>query len=165
MKDIIVKLKRVRNAKGLTYQKIIDMVKSNGDDISKATLSRIFAEGSESRQFNYRNSILPVERALLCDKKMFDGIESSKELKRQLFDKTIRIYELESLVDELKSKNEKLKNDIEFQEQEIKEDRKWIDYLEKSLRKEEDYTDKVLQLYYNCLDMRIESCGISQKTI
>lgn len=35
MKDIIVKLKRVRNAKGLTYQKIIDMVKSNGDDISK----------------------------------------------------------------------------------------------------------------------------------
>ena len=46
-KDIIVKLKEVRDEKGLSYTDILDLMEKNGDYLSKSTLSRVFAEGSE----------------------------------------------------------------------------------------------------------------------
>ena len=46
VKDIIIELKEVREAKGLSFGDILDLMEKNGDYISKSTLSRVFAEGS-----------------------------------------------------------------------------------------------------------------------
>ena len=50
-KDVILKLKEVREEKGLSYNDILDLMEKNGDFLSKSTLSRVFAEGSEEIRF------------------------------------------------------------------------------------------------------------------
>lgn len=65
VKDIIIELKEVREAKGLSFGDILDLMEKNGDYISKSTLSRVFAEGSESNSFKYDETIRPIAKALL----------------------------------------------------------------------------------------------------
>ncbi len=46
-KKVILRLKEVRNQKGLTYQDIVDACESQNESISLSTVKRIFAKGSE----------------------------------------------------------------------------------------------------------------------
>ena len=64
-KDVILKLKEVREEKGLSYADILDLMENNGDFVSKSTLSRVFAEGSEDIKFRYEDTIRPIAKALL----------------------------------------------------------------------------------------------------
>ena len=64
-KDVILKLKEVREEKGLSYADILDLMEKNGDFVSKSTLSRVFAEGSEEIKFRYEDTIRPIAKALL----------------------------------------------------------------------------------------------------
>ena len=65
VKDIIIKLKEVREEKGLSYNDILDLMENNGDFLSKSTLSRVFADGSEEVSFRYEETIRPIANALL----------------------------------------------------------------------------------------------------
>ncbi len=64
-REIIVKLKAVREEKRLFYNDILDLMEANGDFVSKSTLSRVFAEGSEETNFRYEDTIRPIAKALL----------------------------------------------------------------------------------------------------
>lgn len=64
-KDIIVKLKEVREEKGLSFGDILNLMEANGDYLSKSTLSRVFADGSENSSFKYEETIRPIAKALL----------------------------------------------------------------------------------------------------
>ena len=64
-KDIIIQLKRVREERGLSYNDILDLMKANGEFLSKSTLSRVFADGSEEVSFRYEETIRPIANALL----------------------------------------------------------------------------------------------------
>lgn len=44
-KDIIIKLKAVKEEKNLSLGNILDLMEKNGDYVAKSTLSRVFAEG------------------------------------------------------------------------------------------------------------------------
>lgn len=64
-RDVIVKLKEVRNEKNLSFDKILFLMEENGDFLSKSTLSRVFSEGSEDLSFRYEETIRPIANALL----------------------------------------------------------------------------------------------------
>ena len=64
-KDIIVKLKEVREEKGLSYTDIINLLEKNEDYLAKSTISRVFAEGSEEASFKYEETIRPIANTLL----------------------------------------------------------------------------------------------------
>lgn len=51
-KDIIIKLKEVRDERGLSYNDILSLMEKNGDYLAKSTISRVFGEGSEDPVFS-----------------------------------------------------------------------------------------------------------------
>ena len=64
-RDVIIKLKEVKQEKGLSLDKILIMVENNGEYISKSTLARVFKDGSEDSSFRYEETIRPIANALL----------------------------------------------------------------------------------------------------
>ena len=64
-KDVILKLKAVKEEKQLSLDKILSIMEQNGEYVSKTTLSRVFAKGSEEKIFKYENTIRPIANALL----------------------------------------------------------------------------------------------------
>lgn len=63
--DIIRQLKQIREERGLSYQRIVDMVDESGGNISLSTVRRIFSEGSEDLNYRYEDTIKPLVVALL----------------------------------------------------------------------------------------------------
>ena len=64
-RDIIIKLKKVRDEKSLSYNDIINLMEKNNDFVSKSTIQRVFADGSEEMSFRYEETIKPIANALL----------------------------------------------------------------------------------------------------
>lgn len=111
-RDIILKLKEVREEKKLSYGDILDIMEKNGDYLSKSTLSRLFAEGSEDVSFKYEETIRPVAKALLDMETIEDTDDmDTKALKSLIKYKMQVIEDLERQIVELKSEldEEKLK--------------------------------------------------------
>ena len=63
--EVIRQLKIVREDRGLSLQRILDMVLEAGGNISIGTVRRVFEEGSETRNFRYEDSIKPIADVLL----------------------------------------------------------------------------------------------------
>ena len=127
-RDVILKLKEVREEKGLSYSDILDLMEKNGDYLSKSTLSRVFAESSEDIKFRYEDTIRPIAKALLD----IENIEEDDELdvramKSLLKLKMQRIEELERELEKAKLKNhEKI-------EKEREQFRRSLDFLKEDL--------------------------------
>lgn len=64
-KTIIEQLKSVRQAKGCTYQNIVDMTAEIGKPVSISTVRRVFSEDSDSYDFRYESTIQPIAAVLL----------------------------------------------------------------------------------------------------
>ena len=143
-KDIIIKLKEVREEKNLSYNDILDLMEKNGDFLSKSTISRVFADGSEEMSFRYEETIRPIANALL-DIENFEDDDNidTKAMKTLLKYKIQRIEDLESQIEHLQSVLNKQK--VEFFER-LEEDRersnRSIDFLKEQI----DYKDKRMDL-------------------
>lgn len=64
-KDIIIKLKKVREEKNLSYTDILNLLEKDNQFLSKSTISRVFADGSEEMSFKYEETIRPIANAFL----------------------------------------------------------------------------------------------------
>ena len=66
-KDVILALKQVKKEKHLSLDKILIMMDNNDPSttVSKTTLSRVFAKGSENQIFKYENTLRPIANVLL----------------------------------------------------------------------------------------------------
>ena len=103
-KDIIIELKEVRESKNLSYTDIMRKMEENGDYISKSTLSRVFAEGSEDLSFKYEETIRPIANALLDMETIEDSDDMDvRAMKSLLKYKIQRIEELEDQIDKLQA--------------------------------------------------------------
>lgn len=112
-KDLIVKLKEVRDEKGYSYGDIIDLMEKNGDYLSKSTLSRVFADGSEDKTFMYEETIRPIAKALLDIENIEEDDDMDvRAMKSLLKYKIQRIEDLEQQIIHLKGAldKEKLKS-------------------------------------------------------
>jgi hypothetical protein len=111
-RDIIVKLKEVRQEKGLSFGDILTLMEENGDYLSKSTLSRVFADGSEDSSFKYEETIRPIAKALLDMETIEDTDNMDVQALKVFLKYKIQVIEdLEKKVEELNSAltREKLK--------------------------------------------------------
>ena len=153
-RDIIIKLKEVRNEKDLSFADIMDMMEQNGDYTSKTTLSRVFSEGSEDIKFRYEDTIRPIANALLDIDTIEDDdnmdVQAMKSL-LQYKDKLItnlekQIKDLEMAIDKQAIKhNEKVEREreswsrsIEFLKEQISYKDKRMDFLLDAVKDKDD---------------------------
>ena len=144
-KDIILKLKEVREQKHLSLNDIVNLVESNGGYISRSTVQRMFQEGSENCSFKYDESLRPVANALLD----IDRIEPEDDLDTQALKvllqyKNNRIQELETQLDK-----EKLKS-MDKLEAERERSQRSIDFLKDQIEKKDTRIDTLLEHIMNC---------------
>lgn len=104
-RDVIMKLKEVKKEKGLSLDRIMVLVEENNQYISKSTLSRVFAEGSEEKLFRYETTLRPIANALLD----IETIETDDDLDTQAYKSILklkkdRIFELEDKLEKEKCK-------------------------------------------------------------
>lgn len=105
-KELILTLKEVRDARKLSFDKIIKLIEDNNDiPVSKSTLSRLFAENSENKTFSYENVLRPVAKALLDietieadDDAYTRGFKSVINFKKEL------LFEYEKQIEDLQTK-------------------------------------------------------------
>lgn len=148
-KDLIIKLKEVREEKNLSYNDIMDLMEKNGDYLAKSTLSRVFAEGSEEQSFRYEETIRPIANALLDieNEEETDNMDV-KAMKSLLKYKIQRIEELEQTVRKLESSldKEKLKYHEKMDKERVQY-QKSIDFLKEQI----SYKDQRMDLLLNAV--------------
>ena len=123
-KELILTLKEVREARNLSFDKIIKLIEDNNDvPVSKSTLSRLFADGSENKNFSYDNVLRPVAKVIIDmeqieanDDAYTRGFKSIINFKKEL------LFEYEKQIEELKA---------EIKEVEQREKAKYHDKMEK----------------------------------
>lgn len=161
-RDVILKLKEIKEEKGLSYGDILDLMEKNGDYISKTTLSRVFAEGSEEIKFRYEDTIRPIANAILD----IDNIEETDEMDVQamksllkyknniISDLEQKVAELETALDKQKIKhNEKMDREraawgrsIDFLKDQIAYKDKRMDLLLDAVKEKDSRYDELLKI-------------------
>ena len=138
VKDIIVQLKQVREEKGLSFSDILSLMESNGDFVSKSTLSRVFAEGSEEVSFKYEETIRPIANALLD----IENIEDTDDMDVRAMKSLLR-YKMQ-IIEDQDQKIAQLKADL---------DREKVKYHEK-LDKERESFHRSIEFLKNQIDLK-----------
>lgn len=109
-KDIIKKLKEVRLEKELSFGDILTLMEANGDFVSKSTLSRVFADGSEDGSFKYEETIRPIAEALLDIETIEDTDNMDVQAMKVMIQyKKMVINDLEKKISTLESELDKSK--------------------------------------------------------
>lgn len=158
-RDIILKLKEVREEKKLSYGDILDTMEKNGDFLSKSTLSRLFAEGSEDVSFKYEETIRPVAKALLDMETIEDTDDmDTKALKSLIKYKMQVIEDLERQIVELKSQldDEKLKRH-EKMDKEREQFHRSLDFLKDQISLKDHRIDQLLNMNVKLLNQVLDT--------
>ena len=146
-KDIIMKLKEVREEKGYSYGDILTMMEKNGDFLSKSTISRVFADGSEEMSFRYEETIRPIANALLdIDNIEEDDTMDTQAMKSLLKYKSQYISDLEQQIQKLESDLDKEK--IKYHEK-LDAERERFNKSIEFLKEQVAYKDKRMDLLLN----------------
>ena len=167
-KEVIAELKAVREEKGLSFGDILSLMEKNGDYLSKSTLSRVFAEGSEKNFFKYDETIRPIAKALLDIENIEDTDDMDvKAMKTLLKYKMQRIEELEArLKDSEAARNKEIREAYEkfdaernlLQEtivllnKQIDLKDKRIDFLNEQNQDKDKYNRKLMDKILECRD-------------
>ncbi len=165
-RDIIMQLKQVREEKGLSFGAIMSLLEQNGDYLSKTTISRIFAEGSEDVSFRFEETLRPLATVLL-DLNNIEETDSMdvQAMKTLLKYKSDRIDELEQQIEhqrsqfdaELVALHEKMdaeretwSRSIEFLKEQINFKDKRMDLLLQAVQDKDSRYDEILKLVLAC---------------
>lgn len=157
--EIIRKLKEVRIEKQLSLQNIVDLMEANGEYLSKSTLSRIFADGSEEKHFKYDETIRPIAKVLL-DIETIDADDTSdvQAVKAILKYKIERIKELET--QNLELKEQLAYEKLHYHEKLEKERAKYqsiIDFRSNQIDKKDERIDSLLDMVKKLME-KCENC-------
>lgn len=158
-KDLILKLKEVKERDNLSLGDIETRTEENGEHVSKTTLSRVFSEGSEDIQFKFESTLKPIANALLD----IDTIEEDDDLDTQglkimLKLKADKIKELEAALDHEKVKHhekldkerEQSRRSIEFLKEQIQFKDKRIDFLLDAVFEKDKQHKEMLEKLLKC---------------
>ena len=163
--DLVSKLKAVKTEKNLSLSNILDMLDQNGYFVSKTTLSRVFAEDSETEMFK-PDTLLPIAKVLL-DVETLEDTDTLDEqaLKTLLQFKGQRIAELEQQLEQLQAtldreklklherldaENERHQRSVDFLKNQIElKDRRYDTLLETVKAKDAKF-EELLSLILSC---------------
>lgn len=82
----IRRLKEIKAEQQLSYTQIMKMLEDAGQYVSEATLKKVFADGSEEKNFRYHDTIMPIADVLLDlygDRSGLEDVESLREIIRE----------------------------------------------------------------------------------
>ena len=160
LSEIILRIKAKRDEDNLSYDDINELIEKNGDyPLSKSTLSRVFAEGSEEQRFSYEDTIRPLAKALLDIENIEeDDTDDVKTLKALLKLKMQRIKELESELAQAENKyHEKIDKErdrynksIDFLKEQVAYKDKRMDFLLDAIRAKDELHNKLLEQILSC---------------
>ena len=150
IKELITRLKEVREEKQLSYGDIIELMEKNGDYIAKSTLSRVFAEGSEDLSFKFEETLKPIANAILdidtiedTDNMDVQAMKYLLKVKEQIIeDRDKQIKDLESELDK-----EKLKHHDKL-DKEREQYSKRIEFLMKQIDLKDNRIDQLLEAVF-----------------
>ena len=146
-KEIILKLKEVREEKDLSYGNILDLMEKNGDFLSKSTISRVFQDGSENQSFRYEETIRPIAKALLDIETIEEDDNIDVQAMKSLLQYKIqRIEELERQIERLESDFNKER--VKYHEKMELERAQWsksIDFLKDQVALKDKRIDVLLE--------------------
>lgn len=149
-RDIILKLKEVREEKGLSYNDIMKLMEKNGDFVSKSTISRVFADGSEEMSFKYEETIRPIAKALLDMETIEEDDDMDvRALKSLLKYKIQRIEELEEQLKDARAAldHEKVRSHEKLDAQQERHNRS-IDFLKNQIELKDKRMDQLLEAVF-----------------
>lgn len=131
-REVILNLKKVKNEKKLSLDKIVSLTEQNGEAVSKTTISRVFADGSEdiANTFRYENTLRPIANALLD----IETIELNDDADTQAIKSILHLKR--DLIADYAKQNEELK--AEIQSIKDKEKMKYHEKLEKETKHFQD---------------------------
>lgn len=146
-KDIILRLKDVRNERGYSYGDILDLLERNGDFLSKSTISRVFQDGSEELSFRYEETIRPIAKALLDIETIEEDDDLDVQAMKSLLQYKInRIEELEQQIEQLEVSFDKERLKFhEKMEQERARFNKSIEFLKNQVSLKDKRIDVLLE--------------------
>ena len=157
-RDLILKLKEVKDRDKLSLGEIEARTERNGEHVSKSTLSRVFAEGSEDITFRFEGTLKPIANALLD----IETIEAEDDLDTQamkviLHIKAERIKDLEAELAQEKIKHhEKIDKEREqFQAS--------LNFLKEQVSLKDKRIDQLLDANVQLLDQLL-TCPCRSKT-
>ena len=125
-KQVIETLKKVKAEKGLSLDKIVSLMEQNGQYLSKSTLSRVFADGSESVSFRYETTLRPIASVLLD----LETIEQDDDTDTQAYKSILKLKK--DLIEDYAEQNRQLKAELESIK--TKERFKYSEKLEKETK-------------------------------
>lgn len=165
-RDLIIRLKEVKEERKLSLDTIEKMTDENGEHVSKTTLSRLFADGSEDIAFRYEATIKPVVNALLDIDTIEDNDSTDvKTMKTVMKFKMERIEELEQRVKDLETALDKQKikaterldaerdrynKSIEFLKEQVAYKDKRMDMLLTSVQEKDQLHKEMLEKILRC---------------
>lgn len=158
-KELIIQLKEVRKEKKWSFGKIMKELEKNDVYISKSTLSRVFAEGSENETFRFDETIRPIANILLD----VDTIEETDDLdvkalklllkqKNQIIDQLQRQIENDKALTLQKVEEERQKNAqfVEFLQEQLAYKDKRMDEFMESVKVKDDQLAGLMDHIMNC---------------
>ena len=137
-REIILQLKKIKNERELSTQDIYEMVKAARLPTSESSVRRVFADGSEEKNFRYQDTIKPIAQVLLGVKDEGEPLNPSEADAL----KNIALLK-ESMINELQSENDKLKKRIEVLEKAKDDYIGEIAFLKEQIVRKDDYIDRL----------------------
>ena len=149
-REVILKLKEVRAEKNLSFDQILSLMEQNDEYVSKSTLSRVFAEGSEGQMFRYETTLRPIANALLdieneedYDNADIKAFKSLLKLKMSVIDENVkRIEELQEQIKEVENR-EKLKYHDKLEKHDS-DHQKSVEFLKNQIELKDKRIDQLL---------------------
>lgn len=105
--DLILKLKTIREERGLSPQKIYDMLDIAGYHVSLNSVKRVFEPGSEDKHFRFQETVAPISQVLLGIYGNGSGDTEADALRADIRVKAELIAQLEHQLAECKADNSK----------------------------------------------------------
>lgn len=161
-REVIILLKEVRKEKNLSFDKILDLMKDNGDFLSKSTLSRVFADNSEDKTFRYDDTIRPIAKALLD----IETIEQDDDIDTQAYKSILKLkkdllleYEkqIADLKEEIKEVSQKEKEKYHIRmEKETAQFQKNLEFLNHQVELKDHRIDHLLDANEKLLNQLLQ---------
>lgn len=179
-KEVIVRLKQVREEKGYSFGDIAKIMKAKGiPTISKSTLSRLFSDEAETINFDYEYTIRPVAEALLDTDTIEENDDTdTKAMKSFIQYKKSVIDDLERRLKEADAEKDKavlkahekfdverkqLQETISLLREQVAFKDKRIDSLMASNDRKEERIEKKDELYQDLLKRILECPNFKRK--
>ena len=135
-KAVILALKKVKEDRGLSIERIYKMVEENdpAHTVSHTSVARVFRQGSEDQIFKWENTLKPIANALLD----IEEIEVDDDINTQAYKSILKLKK--DIIDELEDKLSKVEGVTSDTEHYIKT----IKHLEKQLEYKDKRIDQLL---------------------